>query len=136
MLQKNPAWTSADVLEAVTSTGTMATDPDTLYGWGILRALDASNYDPASGITLGRTAQDLLIYPNPCRSSLTLRSTAHPPSGRVSFYDVQGRLLDSICLDSRGVVSLDIADIGAGLSPGVAFVVVPGVGRAKLLILE
>jgi hypothetical protein len=136
ILQKNPGWISADVLEAVTSTGTMAAYPDTLYGWGLLQAGDASNYDPASGITDHKTGPMLLAYPNPCRSYLTLRCPGVSPSRRLLLYDVRGRLLESLWLDHTGSVTLDVSDLGLGVSPGVAFVVVPGVGGAKLIILE
>ena len=136
VLQKNPAWTSAEVLEAITATGTMAAEPDTLYGWGILQALDASDYDPLSGIA-GRQSMPMLVaYPNPCRSDLTVSCASGSPSRPVLVYDVQGRLLERFIFGRGGVVTLDVDEIGSWLSPGVACVVVPGVGAAKVLILE
>jgi hypothetical protein len=136
ILQKNPGWTSAEVIEAVKATGTMSTEPDTLYGWGILQAHDASNHDPVSGIA-GRLSPPVVVaYPNPCKSHLTIRATAPFLSGQVLFYDVRGRLLDKLSMDRSGRLTLDLDDVGSRLSPGMAFVVVPGVGGAKVLILE
>ncbi len=136
LLQKNPGWTSAEVLEAITATGTRATNPDTLYGWGILQARDASNHDPISGVA-GRPSMPMLIaYPNPCRSDLTVRCAGGFPSGQVLVYDVQGRLLERFVPERGGLVTLNVEEIGSGLSPGLAFIVVPGVGAAKVLILE
>jgi serine protease AprX len=136
VIQKNPAWTSAEVLEAITATGTRAANPDTLYGWGILQALDASNHDPLSGIA-GRQSMPMLVaYPNPCRSDLTVCCEGGLPSRLVLVYDVQGRLLERFVPDHGGPVTLDVDEIRSGLSPGVAFVVVPGIGTAKVLILE
>lgn len=136
MLQKNPGWISAEVLEAVTATGTRATEPDTLYGWGILQAYDASNYDPTSGIAGRHSRPALVVYPNPCSSNLTVRCPGGLPSGLLLVYDVQGRLLERLSLESGGLVTLDVGKIGHGLPPGLAFVVVPGVGGAKVLVLE
>jgi serine protease AprX len=137
ILQKNPGWTSAEVMEAMVATGTRATDPDTLYGWGILQALDASNYDPVSGITSEASLPVLFAYPNPCKSRLTIRYPSRTPlSAPVLVYDVRGRLLEKLSPDRPGEVSFNPADIGPGLSPGLVFVVVPGVGKAKVLFLE
>ena len=136
ILEKNSDWASAQVIEAIMATGTKASDPDTLYGWGILQAYDASEYDPWSGIAGGNQDPILLAYPNPCKSDLTILYTRGAPYPKVSLYDVQGRLLERFALDASGAVAFDVTKVRSGLSPGVAFAVVPGGGVAKIIIAE
>jgi serine protease AprX len=45
ILQKKPGWNPIMLREAVRSTATNASSPDTAIGWGIVRAQDASNYE-------------------------------------------------------------------------------------------
>ena len=68
LLQKNPEWTPAQVLEALRSTaldlGTAG--PDTVYGWGQINALAASGLDEVPP-----EADRLLApFPNPARDGV------------------------------------------------------------------
>lgn len=49
ILQKNPGFTADDIRIALARTATRADNPDNEWGFGIVQALDASNFDP-SGI--------------------------------------------------------------------------------------
>jgi serine protease AprX len=136
MLEKNPDWASAEVIEAVTATGTQASDPDTLCGWGILRAYDASEYDPSSGFANLRQGPVLLAYPNPCTSMLTVCYAVGGVSSKVSLYDVRGRLLRTLALDGSGVANVRLDDPGPRPAPGIVFVTLPGAKPAKIIVLE
>lgn len=137
VLEKNPTWTSREVLDAVKSTGTRASDPDTLYGWGILQALDASNHSPFSGLKPGaEMVSGLRLYPNPVRTSLHIsldRSEAGTP---VSFYDISGRLVGRVTVGPAGSAVLDLNSILEDAAPGVMMVRAPGHAPAKVLYLK
>jgi len=44
VLEVNPAWTNADVMEAMKRTASRSDDPDNRFGWGILNAYQAAFY--------------------------------------------------------------------------------------------
>jgi serine protease AprX len=139
LLEKHPNWLPGNVIEAITSTATMSSSPDTLYGWGILQAHDASNFVPASVASRDPGSLALRAYPNPCRAGFTLSlSDAAGGSfggGRVAIYDVEGRLLDLVVLPPSPSASISIPELPAA-APGVVFVRVPGYGGAKVLIVR
>ena len=136
VLEKNPYWTPGNVMEAITSTATRASNPDTLYGWGILQAQDASDYAPSGVGPVALGGPSLSVYPNPCRDGfkVLLSGSALPPGVPVRIFDVRGRLLGEVPLagDSAKVVLRP----GLGVAPGFVFVEVPGGGRAKVLVLR
>jgi serine protease AprX len=136
ILEKNPGWASPQVIEALMATGTRASNPDTLYGWGILQAYDASEYSPISGIVSGREAPVLLAYPNPCASDLTIRCPEGRPCPKICLYDVRGRLLETVIPNESGIVTLDMGGMDLRLSSGVVFVVAPPAKPAKVLVLR
>jgi subtilisin family serine protease len=137
VLEKNPAWTAGEVLDAVKATGTLATDPDTLCGWGILQALDASNHDPLSGVPAGPRAQGRLrVYPNPARTSLSIALEGTGKSLPVSFYDISGRLIGRRMLVPGNPGEVDLGSLLEGVAPGVVMVEAPGYRPAKVLYLK
>jgi serine protease AprX len=136
ILEKNPGWTSAEVIDAVTATGTRACDPDTLYGWGILQAYDASEYYPGSGIASKGKADVLKASPNPATSILYIRSVGGGILPGVSLYDVQGRLLKRVASSGSKSITLNLDQMGVRLSPGLVFIVSPGMETAKVLVLR
>ena len=137
VLEKNPTWTAREVLEAVKATGTRAADPDTLYGWGILQALDASNHDPFSGLDPGVSAlQELRVYPNPCRSSLRVSLSGLKTPASVLFFDVTGRLIGRSEVGPVGSADVDLGSMLGGVGPGLVIVKVSGYAPAKVLVLS
>ena len=77
ILQKNPSWSPIQIREALRMTASRANNPDNFYGWGIINALDASNYSPTAifndeDIIPENFALDQ-NYPNPFNPSTRIR---------------------------------------------------------------
>jgi serine protease AprX len=136
ILEKQPYWLPGNVIDAITSTGTRASNPDSLYGWGILQAQDASDYVPSGVGPVARGRTSLIVYPNPCRDGLnvSLSGPAFAPGVPVRVFDVRGRLLREV-LPTRGSASVVLRP-GSDVAPGFVFVEVPGAGRAKVLVVR
>jgi serine protease AprX len=134
ILQKNPEWGPPHMLDAITATGTRSSDPDTLYGWGILQALDASNYDASGIIAANSATPGLIVYPNPSGGSVYLLSTVEAGPRQARVYDVRGRLLGLLDMDGGAPVSIDLNSMASG--PGLFFIEAPGLGRTKVLVLK
>ena len=138
ILQKHPGWLPGNVTEAITATGTRASNPDTLYGWGILQAYAASEYAPSGAGRGGTPVAALGVYPNPCRTSFYVTCPeAGDGTGRaaVRVFDVAGRLVTQSWLSALGPTEFRL-DRAGGVAPGVVFVEVPGQGKVKLLIIR
>ena len=103
ILEKNQVWTPLEVIQAIQMTGTQAAYPDTFYGWGILQALAASDYD-VSGISM-RSLSGLRVYPNPTHGKLFLDIVDGAPC-EITLYDVMGRSLGGFRIASDCVVDL------------------------------
>ena len=93
LLQKNPEWGPAQVLEALRSTALDlgAAGPDTVYGWGQINAL------AASGLSEDLPSEDRLLppFPNPARDGVVYFPVQLAERGLVelSVFDVAGRLV-------------------------------------------
>ena len=134
MLEKNPLWGPADVTEAVMSTATLASNPDTLYGYGILRAHAASEYPEADVASVVPRDASLEVYPNPSASEFLLR---HPPGAeRARVFDAAGRLIGEMPLSPGGVTRFDLSRLGRSGARGVYFIEAGSAGTAKVLILK
>ena len=48
LLQAHPTWTPMEVRDALRNTASQSSTPDSLYGWGIINALAALNYNPTA----------------------------------------------------------------------------------------
>jgi len=136
IIQKNPYWTPGTVIEAITMTGTQASNPDTLSGWGILQAQDASDLATSGVGPVAIAIPSLRVFPNPCRDSfsLLLSGSSHASRVPLRIFDVRGRLLCEVPVagDSAHVV----LQSGLNVGPGFVFIDVPGSGRAKVLVLK
>lgn len=138
ILQKHPGWLPAHVTEAITHTATRSSNPDSLYGWGILQAYSASNYTPSGVAPLEAGCPVLRVFPNPCRMSFFVsagRFAGEDGSRPLRVFDVGGRLLYESALGLSGAASVDLRT-GLPPAPGVVFVEVPGYARAKVLLLR
>jgi subtilisin family serine protease len=135
MLEKNPLWGPPDVFDALVATSTMASSPDTLYGYGILRAHAASEYPQAGLASPGPAGTGLSIYPNPATSEFLI---SHPGSaGKARVFDVAGRLVGEVRLSPAGVTRIDLDRLGGGAAArGVYFIEAGDAGTAKVLILK
>jgi serine protease AprX len=136
VMEKVPACSAADVINAVMMTGTRSSDPDTLYGWGILQAHDASNYI-AGGVALRESeARGIMVYPNPSSGTFRMQCPGWDIARPASFYDIRGRVVARIEVPASGSRMIDLDSVVRGAVPGVLFVEVPGVGRTKVLVLR
>jgi len=139
IIEKHPEWLPEHVINAVTLTGTNAANPDTLYGWGILQAHDASNYVPGGVALPAAGSRGLRIFPNPCPSGLSF-SVGDASGGTLgglpaAIYDVKGRLIGTVVLPASGQAVVETGAL-AGAAPGVVFIRIPGQGEAKVLIVR
>jgi serine protease AprX len=139
ILEKHPEWLPGNVIEAITATGTRASNPDTLYGWGILQAYAASNYVPSGVGPGGSLASGLKVYPNPCRTSFYISYPSYPGAsarGPVRVFDVAGRLIGQLGLEPSGRTEVRLDQAIPGVAPGIIFVELPCREKAKVLILK
>ena len=75
ILQKHPNWNPAQIKEALKMTASRANNPDNNYGWGIINALNAADYNPIDDnedIIPKNFALDQ-NYPNPFNLSTKIR---------------------------------------------------------------
>ncbi|MCH8941648.1 MAG: S8 family peptidase [Bacteroidetes bacterium] len=77
ILQKHPTWSPIQIREALRMTASNAGSPNNNFGWGIINALDASNYSPTAifdneDIIPENFALDQ-NYPNPFNPSTRIR---------------------------------------------------------------
>jgi len=95
LLQGHPEWLPEDVIEAVHTTATQSSSPDTLMGWGILRASDAM-YSSPLGVQDEPAVVTSVVWsaPNPFTPGTSLHFVM-PEAGhaRLAVYDVSGRLV-------------------------------------------
>ncbi len=116
LIQAHPDWSPMDVIEALRSTATQNSSPDTLMGWGIVQAYDAA-YSDWVGVEGGAVPAARVIWatPNPT-SRGTLVEFVLPERGRalVTVYDASGRLVrtltDRVMRGGRHAVGWDGRD--------------------------
>ena len=77
VLQKHPTWSPMQIREALRKTASRANNPDNIYGWGIINALDAANYNPTAIDDIEDVVpKDFALdqnYPNPFNPSTRIR---------------------------------------------------------------
>jgi hypothetical protein len=135
VLEKRPLWGPPEIIDAVMMTGTQASDPDTLYGWGILQAHDASEYD-ISGVA-GTDVWDPtpVVFPNPCAGRFAIMSPWPDAALRARFYDALGRQLGEIYLGGSAT-QVDLTTMTSLAVPCVVFVRIPGAAPAKVVVVK
>jgi hypothetical protein len=96
LLEGHPEWTPSDVIEALHATATQSASPDTLMGWGIVQAADATYYEPLAVETVEEPLPVPVIssYPNPFFPGATLDCIA-PVGAHLALrvYNPAGRLV-------------------------------------------
>jgi subtilisin family serine protease len=86
LLQAHPNWHYGDLYSAITNTATKAASPDTVYGYGILRAYQALNF----GFT-GETVSGVVAAPNPFIGSVDfIFSLQTAGEAKYRIYDIAG----------------------------------------------
>ena len=93
LLEAHPDWTPTQIRNAILNTADQSNTPDNTYGWGIVDALAAFNYQQTEPPT---DSMYFLSngYPNPCdkRVSFALKNSSELHVN-ISVVDVQGKLL-------------------------------------------
>ncbi len=95
LLQGHPEWLPCDVIDAVRSTATQSSAPDTLMGWGILQTADAMYSDPLD-VVEEPVAPTFVVWnaPNPFSPSTALHfRLPEPARARIVVHDVSGRVV-------------------------------------------
>ncbi len=80
LLQAHPEWKYGDVYRALTQTATRAADPDSVYGYGIVRAALAADYQGEIQSSIKGT----VAYPNPFAQSVRFDFEVQP-AGKVEI---------------------------------------------------
>jgi len=145
LVQARPTWPATLVIRALRETGSKATSPDTLKGYGIANGLAALRWTYA-GVSVPAPAPGQLglrlTGPNPLRASgpaLTVRFVLGAgiagTRARLAVYDAQGRRVRSlyngpICAEQWLTATWDGAgDDGMPLGAGVYFLGMEAAGR-------
>jgi subtilisin family serine protease len=147
LLQGHPDWTPQDVVDAIHSTGTQSSSPDTLMGWGILQAYDAMYSEPLGVEPGGGLAAPRVVWSTPNPSSLGTEISFVLPERStvvVGIYDVAGRLVRELSRGDREAGSHEVRwdglDAGgARAASGVYFCRVSGesfAGTARIVLLR
>jgi len=90
LLQADPAMTPAQVADALRRTASRASEPDNLYGWGIIDA-DAARRGVTPPVLSAETVGN---YPNPfSESTVIFFPVSGPARATVSIYTVSGELV-------------------------------------------
>jgi hypothetical protein len=102
LLEAHPEWTPFDVREALRSTASQAVNPDTMLGWGIIRAYDA--YQTVTSVPLSHTTVEtdlkLMVRPNPSVGETHITFSTGSPSlfglgfpVTIRVFDARGRFV-------------------------------------------
>ncbi len=98
LVQAHPDWSPMEIIEALRSTATQSSSPDTLMGWGIVQAYDA-RYADWAGVDDIEVAAPRLVWasPNPSSRGTLVEFTARE-RGRVlvAVYSASGRLVRTL----------------------------------------
>ncbi|NOQ96586.1 MAG: S8 family serine peptidase, partial [Calditrichae bacterium] len=94
VLQANPSYTNMDIIEALRSTASQASNPNNSYGWGIIDALQAANYFTSINNPEPNLITQLKLYenyPNPFNPT-TMITFDVPESSNLSLtvYNILG----------------------------------------------
>jgi subtilisin family serine protease len=147
LLEGHPDWTPEDVIDALHSTGTRSTTPDTLMGWGIVQAYDAMYWEPLAVESEGVLTSPRLVWsaPNPFAGATEISFVVRERSPvSVEIYDVAGRLVRVLSRGERPPGSYGVRWDGRDASgrqaaSGVYLCRVTGVGlggTAKVVLLR
>lgn len=87
LLEAKPEWKFGEIYQALTSTATRANSPDSVYGYGIVRAFDALNYENHEA----RNIVGVSAYPNPFSTTVNFDFEVTPVGEvEVRIYTIAG----------------------------------------------
>ena len=99
--QAQPDWSAMQVREAIIMTASISSNPDNTYGYGILNAAAAIEYDQFTGINdSGVSPSDfhlLSAYPNPFNPAIKINVTSSLGAHLiVDVFSINGTLIDNL----------------------------------------
>jgi hypothetical protein len=99
--QAQPDWSAMQVREAIIMTASISSNPDNTYGYGILNAAAAIEYDQFTGINdSGVSPSDfhlLSAYPNPFNPAIKINvSSSLGAHLIVDVFSINGTLIDNL----------------------------------------
>ena len=119
LLSAHPEWTNMDVREAMMMTADRSSNPDTdgRYGWGLIDALAAVNYD--SGIDNSENIVEntqLYNYPNPFNPETMIHYTDLAKDSEMKIYNISGKIISEYSnLSGSGKIKFNAENLPAGV---------------------
>jgi hypothetical protein len=114
--QAAPYWDNKSVFRAVELSGSQASAPDSLLGYGIPDFYKALTKLGLDNLT---SSKNITVYPNPVQSGFTLSfHNSTPGVARVYILDRTGRTLESYDLESRAGENTFRLSLPASLASG------------------
>ncbi|MBK7091641.1 MAG: S8 family peptidase [bacterium] len=93
LIQAKPEWKFGEIFESLTSTATRANGPDSVFGYGIVRAFDALNYENHEE----RNIVGISAYPNPFATRVSFDFEVTPPGEvEIRIYTIAGEKVATI----------------------------------------
>ena len=122
LLSAHPEWTNMEVRKALMMTADRASDlpyPESdRYGWGLIDALAAVNYDP-TGI---ETSENLISgiklynYPNPFNPETAIHYTDLAKNSKINVYNISGKIISEYSnLSGSGKIKFNAENLPAGV---------------------
>ncbi|MGB5137422.1 MAG: S8 family peptidase, partial [Candidatus Zixiibacteriota bacterium] len=104
LLQAKPEWGYGEIYTALTSTANRSNSPDNVYGYGIVRSLDALNYENHES----RNIVGIVAYPNPFVRAVRFDFEI-PPVGKVEIriYTIAGEKIATLTRDAGNPAPLE-----------------------------
>ncbi len=136
LLQANPEWTYGDIYTALTTTATRANSPDSVFGYGIVRALDALDYESHQS----RDIIGVSAYPNPFNQSVEFDFEVQPTGPvEIRIYTVAGEKISTVYREAGDPAPLvwnGLNDDGDVAAAGVyiAYISADGISKTKKIL--
>ena len=118
LLEAHPGWTPSQIRNAILNTADQSDTPDNTYGWGIIDAVAALNYDqtnPPSDSTFFISNG----YPNPSDKRVTFALKYLPESAiEISIIDVKGISIfgrNVTLLQNENLIHLNLKNYPSGI---------------------
>ena len=130
IMSANPEWTNMKVREAIMMTASQFNNPDNDYGYGIMNAWAAINYQFTADVKdesfLPSAISIYNAYPNPFNPSVSVKIDGLSISQHVSVgvYDIHGKLIESLHDQKVSHDELKLTWNAGNLSSGIYLLIV------------
>ena len=119
LLSAHPDWTNMEVREAMMMTADRSSNPDTdgRYGWGLIDALAAVNYDTGIDDTQNLVSGiKLYNYPNPFNPETIIHYTDLAKNSKINVYNIGGKIISEYSnLSGSGKIKFNAENLPAGV---------------------